>query len=219
MDTQGRAIMLKVIKCDPQHDSVTVEREEGQRLTVKISGFSKADQTYIQEWYKANELIDQKNLKISFDDVTARREEEIAGHTSDGYGGSWDEKIGIKKYETVSYKITFENKSAYPVQNARLEYKVYYEQADRREKDPTQKILSKSSDLSVIYPKKKIFFTTEGVEILNEKKTASYYSFIPAEGDVHGIRCRLIVKLSEDKEIVREFSYPSSLSEKKYPWK
>lgn len=220
MDTQGRAIMLKVVKCDPKHDSVTVEREDGRRLTVKISNFGKSDQDYIKEWFKANELIDEKNLKISFDDVVSRREEDITGSVYIGGGLSDTAKIGSKKYEKVSYKITFENKSSYPIQNARLEYRIYSEQSTRTNKEPKQDVLSKNVDLKVMYSGKKMSFTTDSIEVLNEKYTHSDYDYRnTAEGEVNGIRCRLIVKMSDDKEIVREFCYPSSLSEKKYPWK
>ena len=41
----------------------------------------------------------------------------------------------------------------------------------------------------------------------------------PAEGDIHGIRWRLIAKTASGKEVVREFKYPSTLSDKKLPWK
>ncbi len=37
--------------------------------------------------------------------------------------------------------------------------------------------------------------------------------------DVQGIRCRLSLNLDDERVVVREFSYPRGLSEKKYPWK
>ncbi len=222
-DEQGRAIMLKVVKCDLKHNSVTVEREDGRRLTVKLDAFSKSDQDYVSDWYKANELIDERNLKIEVDkEVVGRREEEIEGTITYMSSGIQEtEKAGEMQFEDIAYTITFYNKSAFPIQNAMLEYKIYYEQSSRGLKNPEQEIFSQESKLSDVLPGKKVNFTTESVEILNERFSGSYNyvgSGNPAEGEVHGIRGRLIVTVSEDKTVEREFSYPRGLSEKKYPW-
>lgn len=220
-DSKGRAILLRIVKCDIKHDSVTVEREDEKRLTVKISGFSKSDQDYIKEWFKANELISEKNLRISFDkEVVGRREEEIRGTTYYVDSGIQEEnKAGEIEYEDIAYMITFHNKSPFPLENARLEYRIYYEQSRSGQKDPKQMVLSKESTLRTVLPNKKVTFQTASVEIKEAKYYGDYTTRKPADGDVHGIRCRLTVKLSEDKTIVREFCYPRGLSDKKYTWK
>ncbi len=221
MDEQGRSIMLKVVKCEPESDRVTVELENGRRMTVKISGFSKSDQDYITDWYKANELISDRNLKISTDEeVFSEREEEIIFNVSYDYGDTDQEKGGEQEYEEIGYIIEFENKSSFPILDARVEYKIYYEQGQRGAKEPEQKVHFGEKKLPNIDAGRKIRFKTDAVEILNERFTSRFtISSKPAEGDVHGIRCRLIVKLSEEQTLVREFNEPSGLSEHKYPWK
>ena len=39
------------------------------------------------------------------------------------------------------------------------------------------------------------------------------------KGEVHGIRVRLYMKMSSGKDLLREFSFPEKLPEKKFPWK
>ncbi|MBN2163255.1 MAG: hypothetical protein JXR25_11700 [Pontiellaceae bacterium] len=194
MDGQGRAIMLRVVKCDLQHDEVTVEREDERRLTVRISSFSKSDQEYIKEWFLANELIEERNLPISINKKTSAKD---ASH------------------ETTSFLITLENKTKQSIKNARIRYIIYYEQSERYDDAPTQKELSKEAFMKEIPAGEITSLTTSGVEVYTESATISKR----AEGDVHGIRCRLIVRLSDDKEIYREFTYPRGLSDKKFPWK
>jgi ribosomal protein S28E/S33 len=39
------------------------------------------------------------------------------------------------------------------------------------------------------------------------------------EGEVHGLRARIYMKMPSGKEVMREVTYPQKLSEEKFPWK
>jgi len=217
-DMQGRAVMLKVVDCDLTHNKVMVEREDGRRRSVKVSGFSESDQAYIKAWYMANELISEQNLRISIDEEIIRRDEDIQGRIYQGrtlVGGI----VGESKHEQIAYVIAIENRSELPVEQVQIEYKIYYEQAERHMKVREQKIFFQSGRLPTLEARGKVTFKTQSVEVIRERLFGKRYAdHRPAEGYVHGIRGRLIVKLSDKQEVVREFQYPSSLSDKRYPW-
>jgi len=65
--------------------------------------------------------------------------------------------------------------------------------------------------------------TTESVEIhedsVNQVPQAGADLRRGGNGEVHGIRIRLYMKMPSGQEIMREFHHPDSLSEKKFPWK
>lgn len=224
-DTQGRSIILKVVKCDLERNQVTVEREDGQRMTVGINGFCKSDQEYVKQWFTMHELVSDKNLLITCkDEVVNKRKEESTVTVSYSGGYEEEEVIGYDLYEDIGYSITFENKTIEPVVGATLEYKIYYEQTDSGvNQEAVMGVLEDTLEVPSIAPKKMVKVQTKTVEIHEEsRKSSDYMSYSsnskPATGKVCGIRGRLTIKLPKDKEIVREFSEPASLSDKKYPW-
>ena len=232
-DTQGRTIELKLINFDSEHGRISVERQDGHRLTVSISNFCKADHDYVQQWFMANELLSEGNLKIGCDDkVVSRRKETVTGMQASSTGGQLKEvEIGEKKYEKIAYEILFENKTLQPIENARMEYRIYYEQTERGvDQDAEQKVFQGETGLALLAPRSSSDFMTEAVEIFNdnlsavnvitldEKGNESSGALEEGEGEIHGIRGRLIVPLASGENLVREFHHPSSLSEKKYPW-
>jgi len=232
-DTQGRTIELKLINFDSEHSMMSVERQDGHRSTVSISNFCKADHDYVQQWFMANELLSEGNLKIGCDDkVVSRRKETVTGMQASSAGSQLKEiEIGEKKYEQIAYEISFENKTLQPIENARMEYRIYYEQTERGvDQDAEQKVFQGETDLALLAPRSSNEFMTEAVEIFNdnlsavnvitldEKGNESSGALEEGEGEIHGIRGRLIVPLASGESLVREFHHPSSLSEKKYPW-
>lgn len=232
-DTQGRTIELRVITFDGKHNKVTVERQDGRRLIVSAGNFCEADQNYLQQWFMANELLSEDHLKIDCDDkVIEKRKENVRATQASSSGGVIrDVEIGECRYEKIAYAITFENKTLKPIENAHVEYKIYYEQTKRGvELDPEKMVFRGEADLSTLAPGKSNEFMTQPVEIYNDNLSPQNIVSIDAdgtersamleeaEGEVRGIRGRLIVTLPNEKKIVREFHHPSSLSEKKYPW-
>jgi hypothetical protein len=232
-DTQGRTIELKLIKFDSEHGRISVERKDGRRLTVNLDNFCEADHDYVQQWFIANELLSERNLKIGCDDkVVSKRKETVTGMQASSSGSQLKEvEIGEKKYEKIAYEITFENKTSEPIENARLEYRIYYEQTERGvDQDSEQKVFRGETVLALLAPGSSSEFMTEAVEIFNdnlsalnvitldEKGNESSGALEEGEGEIHGIRGRLIVPLASGENLIREFHHPSSLSEKQYPW-
>lgn len=232
-DTQGRTIELKVIKCDFEHDKVLVERQDRRRLQVKISNFCAEDQEYLREWFMLNELLSERHLKISCDDkVIDKHKETVTAMQQSSSGHQLKEvEIGEKEYEKIAYEITFENKAAFSIEKAQVEYRIYYEQtAGGVDQDPEHKVFRGEGTLALLEPGSLGEFMTETVEIYNdnlsaqniitldEKGNQSVGALEPGEGEVHGIRGRLIIPLASGETLIRDFHHPSSLSEKKYPW-
>ena len=232
-DTQGRTIELKLLEFDSQHGKISVERQDGHRLTVSISNFCKADHDFIQQWFIANKLLSEENLKIICDDkVTEKRKETVTAMQASSSGGVLrDVEIGERRHEKIAYEIAFENKTLQPIENARLEYRIYYEQTERGiDQDSNQKVFSGESELPLLVPRSSSEFMTASVEIFNDNLSALNVITLDAkgnqssgaleegEGNIHGIRGRLLVPLADGENLVRAFHHPSSLSEKKYPW-
>ncbi len=209
-DAQGRSIRLRVTACDLSRDSVTVQKENRQRVTVKISGFSAEDQAYIKEWHMANELLSERNLKIVCDDtVVFSRKEDIKG--TEYSGGTYDLTpttvvVGYKKYEETACRVSMENKGSVPIENARIEYRLYYEQ-DR------MRVLKGEMNAPVLGTRKKVELLTKSVEIIKCSGKTSVTS-----GEIIGFRMRVYVKLPSGKEAIREYQHPTSLSASKYSW-
>lgn len=63
--------------------------------------------------------------------------------------------------------------------------------------------------------------TTQSVEVHNDNvnPVPTKVDRFGGKGEVHGIRARLYMKMASGTEIMREFSCPEKLSEKKFPWK
>ncbi|HEY5621180.1 MAG TPA: hypothetical protein VIR77_01125, partial [Pontiella sp.] len=86
-----------------------------------------------------------------------------------------------------------------------------------------QETLSGKTDIEPIPVRKKAETATESVVVfmdyIDQKNWVSGKIRTGGEGKVHGIRVRLFMKLDDDKEAMREFAFPDSLSEELFPWK
>ena len=176
--TDGRSIELSIVKYDASHGAITVERADGQRLTVKISMFSEDDRLYIKEWVEAQELLSDKNIRCECDDnVVEERKEEITRYGTEisgggvsssvdipeselladqQMGGSTRTVVGKIEYEKTGYVITFENRSDQKIEGARIEYQIFYEQGAREvDAEIKQLVFSGSGALDPLLPGKK----------------------------------------------------------------
>lgn len=235
-DRQGRTAKLLITACDWSRGRVTVEGEDRRRTTVDIAGFSGSDQAYIREWYMANDMISDRNLEIECDDTqVGKRRVEVIGYervdtdSSDPYDYELERSlVGYKHYEQVAFKVAFENGTDEPIRDARLEYIIFYEQAERGFAPRVEQMsLAGSTNL----PTTEVEVLTRAAEVYRDDLSTAVGSIDGitgllitsrglrnAEGEVHGIRARFYVKLPSGKEAMRAFHHPPSLSEKDYPW-
>lgn len=106
----------------------------------------------------------------------------------------------------------------------RLEYKIYYEQSETGPSpEVEQEIMKGSTRVADLENGKKTTVKTRAVELYKEEQSESGNIInsdilIGGKGEVHGMRARLYVTLPDGKEVYREFSEPSSLSNDRFPW-
>ena len=223
-DKEGRKAKLRVVNCDPGRNSVTLEQERNhQRVKVPMNAFCEKDQEYFQTWYLSHKMMSDQNLKLSFSKkIINKRKEQIMGtitYYDNGITETRTEAIGFEKREKIAYCVDIENKVKTPIENARIEYVIYYEQETPQTSGSNLKRVTGKRKLSVLEQRKPVSFRTDVVELLEIKYTSSTQSFMNAESEVFGIRVRIYVKPSDDgEEIMREVKDPSSLSDEDYPW-
>ena len=224
----GKTIKATVRAYDAQKKIVTIERDNKRTSKVPITIFSEADQAYILEWDASKGFSSATLLKISCDDkvVEKRKEKELEDiHYTSGVVTKDFEKT-VTTFERIAYEIQFQNMNKSELKDIRMEYQIYYEQSEMvwaKKPEAKQKNFSGKMVVPTLAVKSKTMVTTESVEIhedsVNPVPVAGGDQRRGGKGEVHGIRVRLYMKMSSGAEVMREFSSPEKLSDKKYPWK
>ncbi|MBN2703791.1 MAG: hypothetical protein JXR23_06220 [Pontiellaceae bacterium] len=228
-DTKERTISAKIIDCDLPTGNVTLElKEDKRRATIPIDSLSEKDQTYIKEWYTVNEALASKNLRITTKSTSLKKwktsdRDDVFTIDDVDYSNAIEETT---EFEQIAFDITLQNTSKVLIPKMRMEYKIYYEQSVTSSDDiqADQFILEGKLNVAALKPTEKIKMQTEYVQIREvEISLDSGLYFVDAtptgaQGDVHGMRARIYLAMSNGEEAIREFCEPSSLSEKDYPW-
>lgn len=223
--TDGRAIRAAVKAYNRQTEMVTIERDDKRTVKVPITVFCGEDQDYIVEWESSRFFYDDSALKINCDKkrVDQRKEKEWQDVR---YVSGDMQKVLVNEtvYESVLYDIEFYSSSEADLTDLRLDYILYYEQSAISWEKPEVVQKTKRGEISIplIKSRTKSKVETESVEIHSDNVTQRAWVSgrvrTGGEGDVHGLRARLYMKLPSGKELVREFSYPDRLSEERFPW-
>lgn len=132
----------------------------------------------------------------------------------------------VTDLESIAYEIVFQNKSELPLQNLQLHYRIYYEQSETGtgNPEPVQYVLKAASPVTNIESDEITTLTTKAVEIfetdinMDGRTTTTSNPVTGGEGEIQGIRARLYMTLPSGLHAMREFSQPSSLSEKRFSW-
>jgi len=222
----GQVLEAKIVSFDAKSGRVVLERKDGKRAKVNPSGFVGADQQYIKEWVTANTFLSERTLKVECENRQVNKWKEKETRSIKYSSGDIVENFvhNVIKYEQITYEFTFENKAATSIQGLRLEYCIYYEQsAMSRDVAPAieSKTLIGKMDLPEIAAKNAVTVSTVPVMIyeddINPVPQLGGDQRRPGEGEIVGIRARLIFKKGEE-ETVREIYEPDSLSAEEYPW-
>ena len=224
--TEGKVIRAAVKAYDPRTKTVTIERDNKRKAKVPIAVFSQADQAYILEWESSKFFYDSSVLKISCDQkrIDQRKEKEWREVPYDD-GDVEKTLMNEAVYEKIVYDIVFHSRNEDDLTDLRLVYIIYYEQSEMSWEKPevVQKTKRAAISIPLIKGRTQTKVETESVEIhrdnVSQIRWVSGRVRTGGEGDVHGFRARLYMKLSSGNEVMREFSYPEQLSEKKFPWK
>ena len=227
-DAKGRSITAKITDCNPSKNKVTLELKGNTRnATIPISSLAEADQAYIKEWFIINEALSPSKLRISCDEVCIKEWEKTETEDLDTSNGQTYEDVFeyVTQYEQIAYSIALQNNGATPLENLRIEYKIYYEQSESTQKkiDPKDYVSEGTIAVEPIKSKKKAALQTEAVQIKNtDININGNFSFdyppVGAKGKTIGMRAHIYMKLPSGKEAMREFSIPESLSAERYPW-
>ena len=224
----GKTIRGAIKAYDASTKTVTIERDNKRTSKVPITIFSEADQTYILEWDASKGFSSKNLLKISCDDkvVEKRKEKELEDIQYTGGDVVKDFEKTVTTFERIAYEFEFQNMGKSELKNIRMEYQIYYEQSEMvwgKKPEVEQKYFSGKMDVPVLPEKSKMTITTEAVEIhedgVNPIPQAGGDQRRGGNGDVHGIRARLYMKMASGEEVMRELACPEKLSEKKFPWK
>ena len=223
---EGKTIRGCIQAYDARTKTVTIERDNRRISKVQITVFSEADQAYILEWDSAKGFLSDRLLKITTDKkrMNQRKEKEWGTVRYEG-GGSEKELMKETSFESYVYNITLQNMNDSELDNLRMEYRVYYEQSKESWEKPVleQKIFKAEISIPKIESRKKIMKSTKPVEVYHDniaqKNWVSGRIRTGGEGEVHGLRARIYMKMPSGKEVMREVTYPQKLSEKKFPWK
>jgi hypothetical protein len=223
--TDGRVIRGAVKAYDLQKEMVTIERDDKRKVKVPISVFCGEDQDHIMEWESSQFFYDDSALKIRCDKrrIGQRKEKEWQDVR---YVGGEVRKILVNEtaYESVLYDIAFYSRNEADLTDLRLDYIIYYEQSTISWEKPevVQKTKRAQISIPVIKGRTPTKVETESVEVHSDNVTQGAWVSdrvrTGGEGDVHGLRARLYMKLPSGRELVREFSYPDKLSEERFPW-
>ncbi len=225
----GRALEAEIMDYNTKLGLVELKRADGKRVKVKPSVFVEEDQAYIREWAKSLAFRSPNIFKITCSDETVKKwkEEETQDIRYTDGTVEKDFTINVKKFEQIAYKIAFNNTGATVLQGMTLEYCIFYEQSKltRRGEKPEmqQKTLKGKIDVTVIQGKSKSEVLTKPAEIYEDNlidipQGGDGDQRRPGIGDVHGIRGRLYLKAGDGSTVMREFSKPTSLSEKDFRW-
>lgn len=220
----GKTVNAQIVAV--RNGQVELKRENGRLVKVSPTVFIEEDQQYIKEWSDLQGFMSDFMLRVNCTEETLETWKTEDWKDVEYENGDVDRELMKEtRHRRVAYKITLENKGDEPLENLRMEYVIYYEQSEESWEKPVtkQEALSGKTDIEPIPVRKKSEITSESVAVfqdyIDQKNWTSGRVRTGGEGKVHGIRVRLFMKLDEEKEAMREFAFPDSLSKEEFPWK
>jgi len=225
-DQQGRKIKARVLDYDEKSDIVRIQREDGKTLRVPTSIFSLKDQVYIHDWEYINGFESDQKLRITCEKkVIEKWKKEDWRDIRYDTGDVERELVKTTKYEKTAFVLNFHNTTKLLYENIKVAYVIYYEQSEGGWKDKgTFPMVLKSKygeiEIKMLIAKSKRSLVTEPVVIYIEEDGDIEWDSDPilAKGKVIGMRARIFLTTANGIQLMREISYPGSLSEEKYPW-
>ena len=207
MDVQGRSMRGRVLRYEARTNQVTIETDNKRTATVPATVFDQEGQTYIMEWAKAQEFLDEGSFRIK-----AQRTKTDDDRSSSG--GS----IQATEVEDHAYEITMENRSQIAIKGLKLEYCIFYEQDEViNHKQATEEgVKCGTLDIADMQPKSEQVLTTDAVKLYKRTLDADwiYTSDIKnvQKGEVDGVWIRMTMVTDTGKTFMRDYCLPDSLN-------
>jgi hypothetical protein len=215
-DPQGRAIEAKMLQFNAAKRKIKLERKDGKTFWVSPDVFSGEDAVYIQEWIAAEQILSEKNLRISF-----RKKTDSADEKDDSGKLTFDGKA-------LHYEVTVENRLALPIESLRIEY-LYFIKNRTKTNDKngpwTIRRVSGRLDIKKMEASGSRVVLTEPVTYgdkishiaVYDRYTGSlsgYDEKTMSEEDIEGIWLRIYGPEVNGEAVFRDVCYPEELQDK-----
>jgi hypothetical protein len=228
-DVTGRAINARIVAYDARNQIISMKMENGRQGKIPLAQLSEEDKKYVETWHRFSNFLDERKFLISGSKTEIDSGKDKVFGDLNYVGGDTVENflMNVVKWEQIAFKLDFSNSNDMPIDGLRMEYKIYYEQsemtADGIKPEPKSLVFDGSATVPMVPKKGKVSVTTQAVRIyeddVNPRPILGGDPRQGGEGDVHGIRIKVFMKLNSGEEMEREFCYPSGLSDEKFPWK
>jgi len=209
----GRSIKAEIVSFNAKLGKVELKLANGKRKKVNPGLFVEEDQKFIKEWAALDGFRNKRFFKVE----CAKKRTEKWGEEDSAYQ---------VKYDRYIYNITLENRNEYPLENIKVEYRIFYEQEENdrstRKVVVNKNVKSGEADVKRILPRGKTVLPTESVVLAKfEFNTGDYY--VPGgdpettSGEIKGIWVRIQIETEGGQTAVRNVFEPAGL-EGKYAW-
>lgn len=221
-DQEGRAVVAKVLECDPRRGSVKLLLENGLGRQVNADIFCEEDRQYLKHWVDAHELLSSR-FKIAVEAKVSEREQP---HYSINAASGEKRLFRVTTFQDTVQQISLVNQTATPLENIQVEWCVYYQQEQRAPRRPGDSGQA-GNELHGLCEKgrRRVARINPGVtevvgtgqySIFNTKLVREMPSPRPGmeqEGETQGIWIKLSIALPDGDVVVREYCEPEKVRE------
>ncbi len=217
----GRSFRGRIVAYDQHADTVSIECADKSLAKISPTVFDDADQLRIEEWNIVRCFESENLFKISAGRDSFEEKEAVKTF----YLGDGGPQTKTVRVHHVFYTIHLKNNSTIALQNLAIECCIFYSQ-EHRGKSTDNKwvtdrgIQSWKAGIHQMDPKSKRELKTKDIitNKVEDLQTNSFLTYgLSKEVNVEGIWLRIILPLSNGREIMREYCLPDSLS-KHHDW-
>ncbi len=217
-DMQGRVIKAKIVEFDSVKGKLLIEREGGKQVWVRPSVFSEPDQDYIKEWFAAEQVLSEKNLRI-----TLKKQNDAVHEKESDRDCAFDG-------EALRFEVTLENRTEDPIENLKIKYRIFIAVEDKTVdgEDYTRPVsgelvvehIAAASSVAVLTESATYGKRTGTIEVVySNKKTriTDTEEKVISDEELIGIWLKVIGPEIGGEAVVRDVCFPESLM-KKVEW-
>ena len=195
----GKTCRGRVRAYNPNNETVTITKENGDTLQVNLSILSKTDQTYVREWDLINVFFSQNRFHVSARTKQSRGRMQL---------------LVWRPEEEIVYSILLKNRSNYALTDLTLDYCIYDDlyRSGSRESMESQGVKCGTLKIGTLAAGENMRAETQPVIFPRKGDGFEYYqgNQVPA-GRTGGIWVRIYLPLAGNRRAMREFALPNSI--------
>ncbi|MEE9367409.1 MAG: hypothetical protein V3V05_00950 [Pontiella sp.] len=207
-DVQGRSLEAKLLQVDTRRGMLELELRNKQRKKVKVAIFSKSDQAYFRDWHAVQEFQSSR-LKVEVrKKIVNSRMEMVQGAVR-------------RDIDEISYEITVDNRTEFPIGDIKIEYNIYAEQQVLGNGRTEVDFFTAYGDLEVgtLAPRKSKVVKTEPFDLYKQRLSGGYDAYADGTptnqtGKIKGVRVKFILKTPSGIIYVRELCLPEETKDR-----